>query len=228
MRPVIFSYPAADYNAIAATQNITTSTGAYVTLNGDLTNVGAQAFTPSGSYAIFPGIQRTIGVFSTGNLSAVVFYASGLDTRGVVATASFVGASGGSSAATDAFATGLGEFHRVNVLFCTAAATSNFTAGTGATGSTRWSRSDIHQDPFNMTVAVIISGATTSIMTVQDTPDNAETSTAPVTFNHSSLATVSASAQSNYAYPARFVRGVVTAMTATAGGAAQLSLLQAG
>lgn len=228
MIPVQFSYPAPDYNAIAATQNITTATGAYVTLNGVLSNypVTANMYNPGSTFAVMPGIQRTIGVFSTGTLTGVVFFASGVDTNGRVVTASFAGASGGSSAATDSFATFTAEFHKVNVLFCTSAATSNFTFGYGATGSTRWVTMDGYENPFSVTVGVIT--ATGQAVTIQDTPNNPNTATSPTVFSHATLVTVTANAQSNYTYPVRFVRGIVTTGTGESSNITTISVQQAG
>jgi hypothetical protein len=226
MRQVTYSYPAPDYNAIAATQSWTTATGSYVVINGDVSQ--AIQGTPGQNtdrYAVLPGIQRTIGVFSTGNLSSVVFYASGLDTNGRVVTASFVGATGGSSTASDSFATFTAEFHQVNYIYATSAATSAFTIGTGATGSTRWVMTDKFKNPFNMSISVIT--ATIAAITVQDTPQDPNTSTAPVTFNHSTLATVTVSAQSNYAYPVNFTRAIVTTNTASGVGSS-VTFQQAG
>jgi len=228
MRQVSFSYPASDANAIAATQNITTSTGGYVLLNGDY------AFYPQGSqaigtaYAPIPGgVQRTIGVFSTGDISAVVFFASGLDTNGRVVTASFVGASGGSSTATDAFATALGEWAQVNVLYCTSAATSNFTAGVGATGSTRWLMADTWKTPFAVTMTVVT--ATGRAITLQNTMDDPNIATSPTTFDHAT-GSLTANTQAYYTSPVRFIRGIITTGTGalTGSGTTTLSVQQSG
>ena len=229
MRQVSFSYPASDGNAIAATQTITTSTGGFVNLNGDYAFYPAGVYGQAAPYAVIPGgVQRTVGVFSTGTLTGVIFYASGIDTNGRVATASFAGASGGSSAATDSFATGLGEFAIVNALFCTSAATSNFTVGVGATGSTRWVMMDAWKNPFNVTVAVVT--ATGRAVTIQDTPDDPNVATAPTAFSHATLVTVTANQESNYAYPVRFVRGIVTTGTGalTGSGTTNIYVHQAG
>lgn len=223
-RQVTFSYPAADYNSIAATQSILTSTGAYVVINGDLSNYLSQMNQAGGFQATLPGIQRTIGIFSTGNLSAVVFYASGVDTNGRVVTASFAGASGGSSAATDAFATMTAEFHIVNCFFSTAAATSMFTVGTGATGSTRWFQVDNFVSPVN--IGGTIDTATHATVTPQNTADNPNTSTAPTTFNHATGA-VTADTQFSYTTPVSFVRYIVSTNSAT-GAAVTLQWNQAG
>ena len=224
-QPVVFSIPAPDYNGIAATQNITTSTGGYVVINGDLSNALSEMNSAGGFRATLPGIQRSIGIFSTGDISAVVFYASGVDTNGRVVTASFAGASGGSSAASDSFATFTAEFHIINTLFSTAAATSMFTVGTGATGATRFWTADTFANPFNVTVGVLT--ATICSITVQDTPQNPNTSTAPTTFSHATLQSVVANQQSNYAYPVRFVRAIWTTNTAS-GVTSTVTIQQAG
>jgi hypothetical protein len=212
MRPTTFTFPAPDYNGIAATQNITTSTGAYIVLNGDLTNYPSELDSSGSVRATFPGIQRTIGVFSTGNLSAVVFQASGLDLRGAVITASFVGPSGGSSAATDAFATFTVEFNVINVLFTTAAATSVFTVGTGATGATNWVQTDTFITPFSVQGTVVTG--TVASATPQSTAGNPNTSSAPAVFNHPTGA-LTANTQFTYTSPVPWTRYIVTTNSAT-------------
>lgn len=226
MRQISYTYPGPDYNAIAATQSWTTATGSYVVINGDL-SLAIQR-TPGQNadrYAVMPGIQRTIGIFSTGNLSAVVFLASGIDTNGRVVTASFVGPSGGSSTASDAFATFTAEFHQVNYLYATAAATSAFTVGTGATGATRWTTMDGFSTPFNVALTVITTTGVT--VNVQDTPNNPNVATSPTVFAHATLQTVVANQQSNYAYPVSFVRATFSA-TGAGSSAANFILQQAG
>lgn len=230
MRPVQYSFPAPVYNGIGATQSWTTPTGAYVVLNGALSQQVQGTVDPASRYVQLPGIQRTIGIFSTGNLSGVVFYASGLDTNGRVVTASFIGPSGGSSSATDAFATFTSaiaqfEFSVVNYIYATSIASSAFTVGTGATGSTRWFQTDTFVTPFNVTAAVLT--ATAAAITIQDTPNDPNVSTAPAVFSHATLVGVVANQESNYAFPVRNVRGIVTTNSATGAGST-VSLQQAG
>lgn len=225
MRPVTYSYPTQTFTAVAAAQSWTSATGSYVVLNGSLSQQVQGTSDLDQRFALFPGIQRTIGIFSTGNLSAVVFYASGTDTRGQVVTASFIGPSGGSSTASDAFATMTAEFNKVNYIYATSIASSSFSVGVGATGSTRWTMTDYFVAPFAMTVAV--NTATSLPITVQDTPQNANEVAPTQTFNHSTLATVTVSAESNYAFPARFVRAIFTP-TGTATGAGTVTFIQTG
>lgn len=227
MKQVAYSYGALDTNAIADTQSWTTSTGAYVVINGtDFSQQIQGTVDPASRYAVIPGVQRTIGVFSTGNLSAVVFYASGVDTTGRTVTASFIGASGGSSTASDAFATFTVEFHRINYIYATSAATSAFTVGVGATGSTRWAQMDTFKTPFNVTVAV--TTATGLAVTIQDTPNDPNLTTSPTVFSHATLVNVTANQESNYAFPVRFVRGIITTSTGAATTAAQILIQQSG
>ena len=226
MRQVSFSYPGADYNAIAATQNITTTTGGFVELNGALGFYSPGSYGLRPLWAVMPGIQRTIGVFSTGNLSAVVFFASGVDTDGRVVTASFIGATGGSSAATDSFATFTSEFHQVNAIFCSSAATSNFTAGTGATGSTRWCMMDQYATPFS--VAVTVLTATGRAVTIQSTQNDPNVATSPTTFDHATGSLTANTNTTGYSLPARFVRGIVTTATGEATTISTLMIQQAG
>lgn len=216
MRQIQYNYPLSDWNGIAATQSWTTSTGAYVVINGDYSLQVQGAVDPAQRYALLPGIQRTIGIFSTGQLQNVVFYASGLDTNGRVVTASFVGASGGSSTASDAFATFTAEFNIINYIYATSAATSAFTVGTGATGSTRWATMDTFKNPFNVSLSVVT--ATGQAVTVQDTPNNPNLTTAPTVFSHATLQTVTVNQQSNYAYPVGYIRAIITTGTGSTNG----------
>ncbi len=226
MRPVSFSFASFQTNVVAATQSWTTATGAYVVLNGSYAKQIQGTTDPSQSVALMPGgVQRTIGVFSTGNLTGTIFLASGIDTNGRVVTASFAGASGGSSTATDAFATGLFEFAQLNYLYATSIASSAFTVGIGASGSTRWVTNDTFQDPFNMAIAVITG---TGSVTVQDTPSDVNTTSTPTVFNHATLVSATTNAQSNYAYPVRYVRAIFTVSPAATTPGSSVTFIQAG
>lgn len=227
MKQVAFSYGPFDTNAIAATQSWTTATGAYVVINGvDYSQQVQGTVDPASRYAVIPGVQRTIGVFSTGNLSAVVFYASGVDTTGRVVTASFAGASGGSSTASDSFATFSGvEFHRINYIYATSAATSAFTVGVGATGSTRWFQTSNWADPVNIGVTVVTS--TGRAVTLQNTANDPNVSTSPTTFDHAT-GSLTANTQTSYTVPVSFVRAIVTTATGGGSGNTQIMFNQAG
>ena len=96
-------------------------------------------------------------------------------------------------------------------------ASSIFTVGFGPSGTSNWVNLNKFQDPFNVTISVITTG-TGAPITIQDTPLdlNATPPTAAFTFNHSTLATVSVSAQSNYTLPVSYTRAICTATLNTA------------
>ena len=212
MKQVSFSFPAPITNSVAATQSWTTSTGAFVVINGVYSTLPAGVTDPQYGYVELPGIQRTIGIFSTGNLSGTVFKASGVDTNGRIVTASVAGASGGSSAATDAFATFTAEFFRINAIFASAIASSAFTVGTGATGSTRWLMTDQFPTPFAVQGTVIT--ATIASITPQSTVNDPNYATSPTVFSHATGA-LTANTQFSYTSPVPFVRYIVTTNTSS-------------
>lgn len=226
MIPVRITFPGQNSNAICATQTVTASAGGGVILNGSLAPIGN--ITPSATTAtavsqfdnpvVLSGIARPLTVFATSSATGVVFTFVGIDLRGNVITATITGASGGSSSATDAIATTSGtDFHIVTGVR-TSASFANFTIGTGATGETNWIVSDLYKTPFSMTVGASVLTATTTTYSVQDTPDNVQTATAPATFQNATInAIATAALESNYAFPVSAVRGVVSTNSATGG-----------
>lgn len=229
MRPIIITFPAGpNGNAVAATQTITATAGAGVILNGSAAPVGnltpsattASSIGPTNQSVVFPGIARPATIFATFTATGVVFTIVGRDLRGNTITATIIGASGGTaSTATDVnnVATTNGTDFNVITGVITSASFGPFSVGYGATGETQWCQMDVFKNPFNMTVGGELT-ATTTTYTIQDTPDNVQTVTNPVTFNHTTIANIATtSLESNYAYPARFVRGVVSTNSATGG-----------
>lgn len=88
---------------------------------------------------------------------------------------------------------------------------------------------DIYLDPFNVSIGVALSAGASLTYTVQHTFDdvfasnfNAATAT---WYPHASLATKTASADGNYAFPVTAIRLNVTAYTS---GSATMTLVQAG
>jgi len=220
MRPAVFTIPVPVVNAICATQSFT-ATSQTVVINGSLKDPKYyRAFVGA-------GIQRTINIFCTGNISTSTFTITGFDLRGTALTTSFAGPTGNVTATTPgALATCGTEFYEVSNVTCGTAATTPFTVGTGATGVTNWVQGDVNKNPFAMTVAVI---TTTYAITVQDTPDNVQSTSSPNVFNHATLVATVSNTESNYAYPARFVRAIFVATTANPiAGGAQVTFIQAG
>jgi hypothetical protein len=214
VRPVTFSFPTFTQNEICATQTTTAASQGAI-INGSLSNINiqnGQGYTPE---AVAVGIQRPVAIFSTGNISTSTFTISGYDCRatGLLST-SFAGPTGTAIPVKSAT-----EFNRVVAVSVGTLASSNFTVGFGPSGSTNWVNLDKFQDPFNVTISVTVSTGTP--ITIQDTPLdlNQVVPAAAFTFNHSTLATVTISAQSNYAYPVSYARAICTATLNTASSA---------
>lgn len=217
MRPVVISIPIPVVNSVSATQTFTASSQS-VLLNGSLSNVGRQSTQGYSPNVTFPGIQRTVTITSTGNISTSTFTITGIDTRGQAVATTLTGPNG-------ATATTTAEFAQVNSITVGTTASSPFTVGTGATGSSIWVQGNLFMAPFAVTVAV--NTVTSAPITIQDTPDDANAVVPTNIFAHSTLATVTVSAESNYAFPARYMRGIFTA-TSTATGASTVTFIQAG
>lgn len=217
MRPVVITFPTPSVNAVCATQT-TTSTSQEVALDGGLSNIAlknGQGYSP---LVVFPGIQRTISITSTGNISTSTFTITGIDTRSVSLTTTLAGPNGTTVNTTT-------EFNKITAVSVGTLASSSFTVGTGATGSSIWVQGDTFAAPYAVTVAV--ETASSAPITVQDTPNNVQAAAPTAIYNHSTLATVTVSAESNYAFPARFMRFICTA-SATATGQSQVTFIQAG
>lgn len=223
MRPVVFSFPTITANEITATQT-TTATDTALIINGSLSNIG-QGRPPA--VAVLPGIQRSVQISSTGNISTSTFTITGFDLRAT-----------GLQSTTIAGPTGLlipthtvTEYNRVTAVSVGTIASSAFTVGVGATGSSNWVTTDTAISPFNVTVAVVTG--TSQPITIQDTPNNPNTTESPAVFSHATLVTVTVNQESNYAFPVPFVRAIFTATlvaaaTSSATTIGQVTITQAG
>lgn len=221
MRPITFSFPTQTQNEITAAQ-ATAASGAVIPLNGTLSNI-AQINSPGYIPVVaFPGVQRTAQIFSTGNISTSTFTITGVDIRNIAVSTTLAGPTG---TALPVHTTQ--EFARItSISLGNTLASSPFTIGVGASGSTNYIMTDIFANPFNMTIAVITG--TSGPVTVQDSPDNAnDPNVTPTLFNHATLVGVLANQESNYAYPVRFVRAILLA-TAAATSVANITFIQAG
>lgn len=225
MRVTTFSFPTLTGNEITSTQ--TTTASATLPLNGSLSNIGrlnepGVAYVPA---VTLPGIARTIQVYSTGNIGTSTFAFTGLDIRGVAVATSFAGPTG---TAIPTHSTT--EFAVVFTASAQTAATSNFTIGFGATGSTNWLHPDAFATPFSMNVSV--TTGTSAPILIQDTPDDPNVAAPVNIFTNLTFATVTVSTQAAYTSPVAFVRAIITATTNTATSsastAASISFLQAG
>lgn len=226
MRQVVFNYPTETAVEICATQT-TTASGASLLINGGLSNIGklnSQGYIP---VAVMPGIQRSIQISSTGDISTSTFTISGYDLRATGLLSTTVAGPTGILIPTHTTI----EFNQVSAVSVGTIASSAFTIGVGATGSTNWLMTDKFKNPFNMAISVITG--TSAPVTVQDTPNDPNTNSNPTVFSHATLVTVTANAQSNYAYPVNYTRAVfvataVAAATSSATTAASVYFIQTG
>lgn len=227
MRPVSFSFPTETAVEICATQT-TTATSQALLINGGLSNI-AQINNSNGyiPQAVLPGIARSVQISSTGNISTSTFTITGFDIRNIAVSTTLAGPTG-----TLIPTHTTQEFNRITAISVGALATIPFTVGVGATGSSAMMMNSYFANPFNMAVTVITG--TSQPVTIQDTQDDANDSTVtPTWINNATLVTVVANAESNYAYPVRFVRAIftatlVSAATSSATTAAKVTFIQAG
>jgi len=215
MRPVIFSFPTQTVNSVCATQT-TTATDQLLVLNGSLSNFNA-GVTPF-AVTVAPGIQRSITLTSTGNISSSTFTISGIDTSGYAVSTTLTGPN-------NATATTVAEFFKVTAISVGTIATTAFTAGVGITGTSRWAVVDTFQNPVVVTVA--INTATSAPVSIQHTFDPISTSTSPMIIAATGLTSITTSTNLSYSENATAYRAIFIA-TGTATGAAQVNIIQSG
>ena len=215
MRPVIFSFPTQTVNSVCATQT-TTATDQSLVLNGSLSNFNA-GVTPF-AVTVAPGIQRTITLTSTGNISSSTFTISGIDTSGYAVSTTLTGPN-------NATATTVAEFFKVTAISVGTIATSAFTAGVGITGTSRWAMVDTFQNPVVVTVA--INTVTSAPVSIQHTFDPISTSTSPMIIAATGLTSITTSTNLSYNENATAYRAIFIA-SGTATGVAQVNIIQSG
>lgn len=225
MIPVRVTFPGTASTGIAAAQTFTAAAGGGFILNGTLAPVGN--LTPSATTAtkvsqfdrpvVLAGIARPLTITSTTSATNCVFTVVGLDLLGNVITATIVGASGGSGTASDTTATtNAVDFHIVTGVL-TSGSCSAVSIGTSATGETNWFVCDTFKSSFNLTVGADLT-ATTTTYSVQQTWDNVQTATAPVTITNATISAISTtSLYAAVTQPTAAVRGIVTTNSATGG-----------
>jgi len=215
MRPVIFSFPTQTVNGVCATQT-TTATDQTLVLNGSLSNFNA-GVTPF-AVTVAPGIQRTITLTSTGNISSSTFTISGIDTSGYAVSTTLTGPN-------NATATTVAEFFKVTAISVGTIATTAFTAGVGITGTSRWAMVDTFQNPVVVTVA--INTVTSAPVSIQHTFDPISTSTSPMIIAATGLTSITTSTNLSYNENATAYRAIFIA-SGTATGVAQVNIIQSG
>ena len=215
MRPVIFSFPTQTVNGVCATQT-TTATDQLLVLNGSLSNFNA-GVTPF-AVTVAPGIQRTLTVTSTGNISTATFTITGIDTSGYAVSTTLTGPN-------NATATTVAEFFKVTAISVGTIATSAFTVGVGITGTSRWAMVDTFQNPVVVTVA--INTVTSAPVSIQHTFDPISTSTSPMIIAATGLTSITTATNLSYNENATAYRAIFIA-SGTATGVAQVNIIQSG
>lgn len=224
MRPIVFSFPTITAAEICATQT-TTATDTALLINGGFSNANVGR-TPIVA-TLTGGVQRSIQISSTGNISTSTFTISGFDLRATGLLSTTLAGPTGLLIPTHTTI----EFSQVTAISVGTLASSSFTVGVGATGSSNWVETNAFANPFNVSIAVVTG--TSQPVTIQDTPNNPNTSSAPTVFNHATLVTVTVNQESNYSFPVAYTRAVFTATlvaaaTSSATTAAQITFIQAG
>ena len=217
MRPVIFSFPTQTVNSVCATQT-TTATDQSLVLNGSLSNFNA-GVTPF-AVTVAPGIQRSITLTSTGNISSSTFTISGIDTSGYAVSTTLTGPN-------NSTATTVAEFFKVTAISVGTIATSAFTAGVGITGTSRWVVIDNYQNPVITSVAITMNTATTSLVSIQHTFDPISTTTTPTVTAATGLSSIGTSTNLTYNENATAYRAIFLAST-TATGTMNVNFNQSG
>lgn len=215
MRPVIFSFPTQTVNGVCATQT-TTATNQSLVLNGSLSNFNA-GVTPF-AVTVAPGLQRTLTVTSTGNISTSTFTITGIDTSGYAVSTTLTGPN-------NATATTVAEFFKVTAISVGTIATSAFTVGVGITGTSRWAVVDTFQNPVVVTVA--INTVTSAPVSIQHTFDPISTSTSPMIIAATGLTSITTATNLSYNENATAYRAIFIA-SGTATGVAQVNIIQSG
>ena len=215
MRPVIFSFPTQTVNGVCATQT-TTATDQSLVLNGSLSNFNA-GVTPF-AVTVAPGLQRTLTVTSTGNISTATFTITGIDTSGYAVSTTLTGPN-------NATATTVAEFFKVTAISVGTIATSAFTVGVGITGTSRWAMVDTFQNPVVVTVA--INTVTSAPVSIQHTFDPISTSTSPMIIAATGLTSITTATNLSYNENATAYRAIFIA-SGTATGVAQVNIIQSG
>lgn len=201
MKPIQITWPAAVTTAVTTAQ--TTAGAGSLTINGTLLDVKA---TMQGVFRakFAPGINRTVSLTSTGNISGVNVTIAGFDSEGNAVTETIAGPNNNT-----VFTAVL--FNVVTSVTVNGAVATAMSVGSGTTGRTRWLMNDHFKTPFHLTVAVDVSG--TINYTVQDTPDDIQRNASPKAFDHPVLVAQTTDGESNYAFPARATRCVINSAT---------------
>jgi hypothetical protein len=149
------------------------------------------------------------------------FVLTGADSYGTALSENITGTSAGIVSSAN-------QYHTIAAVTTLSATTGNVSIGTGVSATSNPIRTDDFLVPGNITVALEVTA--TASFTVQNSVDplnspGFDPSTA-VWIDHTTLANVSATAESNYAFPPVYVRCKLNSSSGS--GAGVMTLVQAG
>lgn len=219
--PATYTFVVSGSADICASQ--TTGAAGALTING--TYLDQNALGGNSRRAVIPGgFGRPLSLTSTGNLSGINFSFAGTDVYGRTVTETRVGPNNNTVVTTQ-------EFVTVSSVTADAAVGTAVVVGIGTTGSTRPYTASTNLTPANFALYGTISGTVT--WSVQDSPTaiNAVLSAGGspsdiIWFNHPTLSSATSNLSSNYAFPVRFIRGVINSSVSNA--SAAITITQAG
>lgn len=219
--PATYTFVVSDNAAICASQ--TTGAAGALVING--TYVDQNALGKSVRRALLPGgFGRPVTLNSTGALNGINFTITGLDVYKRTVSETIAGPNNNTVSTTQ-------EFETVTSITADAAVGTAILVGIGTTGSTRPYTASTQLTPSNFALYGTISGTLT--WSVQDSPTTINeillggaTPASIIWFNHPTLSSATSNLSSNYAFPVRFIRGVVNSSASNA--SAQITITQAG
>lgn len=215
MRPTRFSFPAMDASAICASQ--TTAGSGSLVINGTLLDLPATA--QAVTRVILPGIQRTLRIASTADLSAVLFTITGKNLKKETVTEAILGP----TPAVNGYVDTTNEFNQVDSITVNGAVATAVTVGTGPRGRTNWVRIDDFENP--MSVGLMAAMSSAIVLNAEATFDDVNSVATPAFIVPDSWSGISESKSAPLGVPALAVRG---RFIATGDGAANLTVAQAG
>lgn len=215
MRPTKFTFAAADRDGICLSQ--TTAGSGSLVINGDL--VDKPSTMQGVTRAVVPGgAQRTMTLFSLGNISGVLFTFTGKNLKKETVTEALLGPTANATVQT------VNQYSQIDSIAVNAAVATAVEVGTGPVGVTNWMVLDQNQNPSDATLYLAMASAIS--VTLQATPDDVQVESNPDIFVVDDFDGVSASQGGKLGQMASAVRAAV--ISSSGDGAMEFTVLQAG
>lgn len=213
MKPARYSFPKADTAAICAAQTL--GAAGALTINGTLVDQVALNSPMATRRVFLNGIQRTVSISSTGDLTGVNFTITGKDSNGAVVTETRAGPNNSTVETT-------AQFQEITSVTVNGAVGTAVTLGTGSVGATQWFKTDYFRNPVNFGLYVDLTS--TANVTVQYTPDPLDQ--VHYTNAVTNLSAITASADQAFNEPCEGVRAVMN--SSSGNGAFTFTVIQSG